>query len=917
MQKGCFLLLVIWLATLVGAPAQVVESFDYTDGTLLAGAGAAGDGWAGPWLKTPNSPDIQVVSGGIASTGVPWATGSNRLTVSHVAGNANKRYFRKLSGSWPDAPGAVYYLSFFIDNSWPAGTGDNRVSYVMLVDSATLGDGGPGGQLAQFGRIFNSPFLGVGRGGTVLASTAPADTGHWCVVALYMSGDAANEDIFFFVDPDPYSPLDTATADIKWSGIALNAGFDALGIKVEGTNPLDSWIDEIRLDTTYAGVVPTTWTAIVGPAREPFNTYAIGQELSGLGGNSGGWGDSWLAESGSSLMTVADSGLVNEALLKATSGDKARFDFTAPGSPNLRIARPLNAPFTDDVSTYYLSFHTQSVVTDVNNTVTFLMLVDTATYAGTGPGGQLVQIGKPLNTPFLGVGVGAPSNFSLTTASADEAHLVVLKIKTSGNADPDTIDMFVDPDLTAEPSTPDATRIFGTNLNNGFNAIGVKVEGISPGIVSFYEDIYVGLDYASVIPGDYSDVQSGVTAFAFDQFDFGPGTELAGSGTAEDGWAGPWEALTDPDSSRILAPGLLNETLLVRTDGPSALLVAPGTNNRIRRLLTAPIDTSAGGFWFSTHMAIGGSIAGNVGTLNFIDTTLSGPQFQQIVVGKRFGVAEIFAGGFGSGGDQVTGESFDLATGRWIVGHLVRNNGTWELDLWVDPDPGLEPQEADAQIQNKVYTTGNIHGVMLKAEGTAGVQFLVDDLYLGATFVDVVPTDLVPIPPAPDGAVETFNDYAGGDSLIGQQGGSGWAAPWTLVAGANQVVRDTSLTSFFILQQTSGQSVYFENLARVVRPLAGTYGDIGRSFWLSWMFDTDNGGPNVAHLVLADTATYGPSGPGGQLVQVGKLFGASELGMVAAAGGSVTGVSTDTTHWLVMEIVTDGSSANDSLFLWV
>lgn len=917
MQKKLTILLCLSFLAFMSLSAQVVESFNYPSGTTLAGSGSAGNGWAGPWKKTTNSPDVTIDTGGVASVGIPYASSGNRLSISHAGGAANKRYFRGLTGTYPDTANGVYYLSFFIDNDWPPMTNDVRVSYIMFVDSMTLGDGGPGGQLAQFGRIFNNSNLGFGNGGNIRAADgAHSDQGHWVVVAVYMSGDASNEDFFFFVDPDPYAPLDTAVANIKFSGLNLNNGFNSLGFKVEGTGPLDTEIDEIRLGTSYADVIPGDLVKIVGPARESFNSYATGPGIQGLGGLTGGWGGPWNVETGDPNIHIVDSTITNFSILKATTGNSILCDYDTAGSPLIRLERPLNDTFADDGSTYYISYSTQAQV-GANNTLSFLMLVDTARFAPTGGAGQLVQIGKPVNTPFLGAGIGATSNFSLTAADASDPHFVVIKVKTSGDSQPDTVELFIDPDLTAEPSTPDAVKIIGTNLNNGFNGIGIKVDGLGPGIIAQFDDIYVGLDYASVIPQDLTDVMNPVAALAFDNFAYAPGNALDGQGQARDGWSGPWEGYTAPDSSEIATGGILNNNLLVLTSTNKARLTSVGGSNRFRRFFDTPIDTA--NFWFSTHLAIDGSFGGNVGNFILMDSTLAGNANQKVWIGKQFGSRNIVAGGFGTG-DVQSGEQFEAGIGNWIVGRMYYDttNAQWSLYMWVDPNPAMAPDSANAQIKNKRYAGGQFHGAIVKADGTAGVHFDVDDIYFGRQFSEVVPVDLTAVPPVPNGAVETFNSYTAADSLIGLNGGSGWGGPWSLVGGSNQVIDGAGLSNFFLLKETSGNSLKFDGTtARIVRKLSDSYGDFGRSFWLGWFFETKNSGNNVAHLVLADTATYAPGGPGGQLAQIGKLFGGDAFGLVASPGGTAPGISTDTAHFIVAEIVTNGSPANDDIYLWI
>ncbi len=921
MQKLLYLIS-IFIIAISGTNAQSVESFDYPTGESLEGL-AGGDNWGGTWTLLKGNEQTTIDSGGISSDGVGFNSGGTHLTTTHNAGDGGARMFRLLDNPVTD-DGGTYYLSWFMENTYDDPGANGSVHQVIIVASAAYGAGGPGGQLIRIGKLFNTTELGIDGTNTAGGRATGSDTrnGAWYVAVIEMSGDAEPENLYVFIDPNPGQPLDLSTADVTTT-CTLNDGFDAIGAKLEGPASVTGTLDEIRFGTSYEEVISTNLVPVAGSAAEDFNDYDVDSLLAGSGGFENGWSGPWRAKSGAPFVTLSEGGLENFELLKGTTGNRIDADFSEGGTPNLRFERPLAGSYPDDGSTYYVSFSTQSLITDLNNTVAFFMLVDTAAFAAGGPGGQLVQIGKPLNTDQIGVGFGAtPNQFAMSSASSADAHFIVARIKMSGDMEADTVDLFIDPDLESEPGEPD-TSYLSTRLNNGFNGLGFKVEGLAAGIVAHYDDYYAGTSYADVIPDDLFDIDSPVDAFAFDKFSYPAGEELTGQGEAEDGWAGPWEALTDPDSSAILAGGTLNNNLLAITSGQSAQLTSLNTNNRIQRLFDQPIDTLDGEFWFSMHMAIDGQVGNNVANLTFVDTSFGGPAFQQIFIGKQFNNANLFAAGFGQvGGATQTGFQFELGSARWLVGHFVRNeaNSTWEMDLWVDHVPGIEPDPGSAQIQKKAYSTGIIHGVMLKAEGIAGAEtvFLeADDLLLGSAYADVVPDDLTEVPPMPAGATEKFNDYTAGAGLDGQTGGSGFDAPWTLITGEDPVIEDEGLTSFFALKQTSGTRVTFNANARMERHLDGEYRDVGRTFWLSYMFDTDNGGGNVAHIVLADTATYGPGGPGGQLAQIGKTFGGDAFGLVGAPGGTAAGVSTDTAHWIVVEIATNGALANDEIYIWV
>lgn len=895
---------------LTAVGAQTTDDLNYPVGEELENQ-MGGNAWSGPWKQY--RPDNEVGSngsfmeGGITTVNGLTSSG-NHFGVVHNPGDSNKRFARGLTTPITD-DGNTYYLSFFMESSWGANSGS--VSYVMLVDTASLAAGGPGGQLVQIGRRFSNPFLSIAKGGTVDDSEVRADAPHFVVVQIDMSGDDSNETIWMYVDPDTSSPLDTMMADKKSTKYALNDGFNGLGIKVEGGGQLTTAIDEIRFGANLADVVAADLTVVPVGAQENFN-YSIDSTIASSSGSDNGWGGPWQIVKGADPVIV-EGGFENLSNLTTTSGNRTSIDFSA--APNTRIFRPLNTDFQDDGSVYYVSFSTQNIMTNVNGTVSYLMLVDKDSYAASGPNGQLAQIGKYLNTNKLGVGVG--SNFDFTAANSDEANMVVAKIITSGDDGPDRIELFVNPTGTEEPDSPDAAWEYGTALNNGFDAIGIKVEGNVPGIVAEFDDIYVGFDFSSVIPTDLGAVQNPIAAFVYDQFNYVPGDTLKGSGGATNGWAGPW-ADNDGNNNAVIGNPIVNDNLLVRTSGNAAELTGIQGSNAYQRLFEVPIDTVDGSFWFATHMQAGGSISNNIGNVALIDTSAGG-QALQVILGKQFNTRNIFATGNGTGGAATTGAQFSGVAGNWIVAHMdwIADSSRWELDVWVDPDPSSTPLEADANIQNKRYAARNYHGALIRTDGAPGLEWKVDDLYFGRQFQDIVPLDLALVAPAPAGANENF-DYDPTTALIGAEGGTGFAGSYELLTGTGPTIKEGGISNFFLLKETSSNKLGVnsgEN-ARIVRALEGSYGDSGREYWLGWFFDANGSGGNVAHLVLADTATYEATGPGGQLAQIGQLFGGG-IGIVAAPGGTAAGVASDTAHFMVVNIVTNGTIENDDIYLWV
>ncbi|WP_020570141.1 T9SS type A sorting domain-containing protein [Neolewinella persica] len=400
-----------------------------------------------------------------------------------------------------------------------------------------------------------------------------------------------------------------------------------------------------------------------------------------------------------------------------------------------------------------------------------------------------------------------------------------------------------------------------------------------------------------------------------DGFDYPTSASLAGNGVSGNGWASGWEAVTDMDTSRIVDGGILNEALLARTTNNRAVVTSTTEQNRYQRLLATPFTDASGEFWFSVQMAIDGDPTGNVGTISFIDTT---DNTEAVTFGKRFGNRNLFATGAGSGPTN-TGLLFQETAARWVVGHMVFDAGAgdWKLDMWVDPATGATPLEADAQIMNKAYPDRPYHAVRIKAEGAAGIDLSVDDIYLGASFAEVVPADLVTVGATPDGAVEKFN-YEIADSLKDvTSAGTGFDGDWTVVGGLSPIIAAGGIESTTLLRRTSGNRMAVTNNTRTVRRLAGDYGDVGRTFWVSYWFQTENAGANVSHFVLADADALGASGGGGRLAQIGSGFNNANIAIVQGGPASGTGVSSAEGHWVVLEIATNGTAANDDIYVYL
>ena len=915
MKRTLTFLLFLCCAAATGL-GQAAENFNYPAGDSLS-MKSGGAGFSDSWRLLKGNNQTSIGAGGIVVNALGAKTSGNHLSIKHSAGQNGARFFRKLAAPVAD-DGNVYFMSWVMETEFSDPATNGSVCQAMLVNSAAYAAAGPNGQLVRMGKIFNSEKFGI-DGQRVGAVQLVADTdtrnADWVVVMIKMSGDADREFFYVFVDPVPNTALDSAQADYKFRA-ELNTGFDAIGGKLEGPATLNGRIDDLRFGASLQEVTPDDLQLVPVAAAEEF-AYAFGDTLNGQSGGTG-FGGPWQFRSGSSQANIAEKGTDIKQFERTTSSNSLFVDHTA-GSSNARFFRLLKNPVTDDGETYYLSWVMDADYDSpsTNGSVFQAMIVKSAGFAASGPGGQTVRMGKIFNSEKFGVD-GQRVGAAILADGTDtrDGYFAIAMLKMSGDAAREKMYVFINPDLNSTAlDTASATLKFTVDLNDGFDAVGAKIEG--PAAVNGrLDELRFSPNLPDVLPQNLTVTVPPNTILAMEKFAYNPVDSLNGLGKTGDGFAGSWIDLNGRNTAQIVNKGLVNEGLLVRTAPAVAAAQSTAEANRYVRYFLNPIDTNTTSIWFSVQMAANGAAAGNAASFLLIDSTKTGDNFQHVIIGKQFNTPNIIAAGNGQvGGASTTGRSFSGAAANWIVGNLNYTGGRWLLNMWVDPDPASQPAPENAQVKDKPYRSATFHGVGIRAEGGEGLQYLTDDIIIGKVYTDVVPLDLTPLSPRPGKVLEKF-DYPVNAALEGLDGGAGFAGPYQLLAGQSPSVTATGVSSAQLLKLTSGNKLEVKprQPVRMLRKLAGEYGDNGRDYWLGYFFNSLNGTRNVAHLVLADSSSYTATGAGGQLLQVGQVFGGS-IGTVP--GTAIPGRISGEGYFIAMHIVTNGSSAPDEVYLWV
>ena len=899
----------------VSAQTIAVETFNtYTPGDTLGGA-AGGSGWAGPWRGSLSSRSTLIQDGGLTNTTLAAGTSGNSVRIT--ATGSLERSVRLFSNAIDTLSTTEFWFSAHLATGGsPAGT----VGNLILLNTALEND-----QRVIVGKRFGSNnIFAVGAGSGATNTGVEFDGESANLVVGHMVLTDGGWDLDLYVDPD-VSSGELTEADAQLVNKRFPASnFDGIAVRIDGTGTETTFdLDDIYLGNRLTDVIAEDLVEVtVAPtfAVETFNDYTAGDTLGGLDGGSG-WGGPWRGALSSQSSTIQGDGLTNPVLGGGTSGNSLRIAATG----GLERSTRLFASVIDTLETtdFWFSSHL-AASGEAGGGVGNLILIDTTD----GEIDQQVIIGKPF--PDYRIFAGGPGQVGGNTftgltfdGEGGSASFVVGHMTRVEGAW--ELDLYVNPDVSAGGLAEEDAQIVNKRYTSGnFSGVAVRIDGATTELQWDVDDIYFGANYQEVVPEDLEVEQPPMTAaFAVETFNsYEAGDTLSGldGGT---GWAGPWMHNPSSDNSTIRASGLTNNTFVARTSGNSLRLSADGMLERSVRMFETRIDTTDNAdFWFSSHLAASGTPGGAVGNLILIDTTEEGEILQPVLVGKPFPDFRVFAGGTGQvGGNSFTGASFDGTGATFVVGHMVRDSGRWELDLYVNPDPTADTLAQDsAQIIGKRYTAGNFIGIAIRIDGTStDLNWDVDDIYFGSSYRDVVPTDLENATEAPPGASEPFS-YEVGSELIGQDGGSGWAGPWALLsASGGGTIEAAGITSLPLLQQTAGPKVRLDEYLRAVRPLEGTYGDSGREFWLGYFFDVDDAGANVAHLVLADTATYAATGGGGQLVQIGKPFPNTNLAVIPAGAGPLTAAGSDVNEgaFVVAHIITDGTAAADRIEVWI
>ncbi|MEM7548571.1 MAG: T9SS type A sorting domain-containing protein [Bacteroidota bacterium] len=921
-KKLLFFIFFICLST-AQITAQVIASdnFDSYTPSNNIGGGTGGTGWAAPW-EIITGDDKAVIADSIKNFRTGIATGTV-LDVDFLEAGNNVRMDRRLATPITD-DGNTYWLAF--DANYEGTVGGNA-SVVSFANTAATAPGGPDGQLIIFGRVAqgDGQSFGVGfNSGNNRASTPKASGAHWIVAKLEFSGDAAEDTVYLFINPDPSIEPTNDMADAKFGSTALNDGFDGIFIKNEGTVGVRTTYDNLILGNNFSDVFPTGTNTVplYRPVIEKFD-YTAGTGLNGQGVMGDGWSGGWDLIGGSDVI-IQEGGIQNPNILVSTSSNKVLFDQTVGAT---RIQRELSETYEDNGLTYWFSFFAD--FTDAaNGHVMNVMLINSESeqMEASGPNGQFLQIGKSPTDLRLGVGTVRPG-FQFVDSLIDLAnqpHWFVARIEMSGDDEADTVRLFLNPTPGVEPQVGEEDIIFAApSLNDGWQAVGIKIEGNPPTLSSNIDEVYLGLSFDEVTPGDLISVN--FPDPAFDNFDYAESTPLSPSdsiGTAENGWSGPWK-------SRIGSTIIEEDSIINPFNNSATTLNSLAMDNngelRLFRELSSFYEDNGLTYWFGFWMDIDFNGTGEVMQVILGDTDAlgtGGPGGQFLRTGRNFDSGNIVS--FSGDGTHDTGVSADTA--RWVV-MKIQTNGNSAADsvkIFVDPSPDEEPEDATVSVAFATNALNNgWNGVIVKTSGVidgsggeTSVEGIVDNIYIGTSFDDIVPNDLVDVTPffTAGPAYEPFN-Y---DSSIDLAGNGirrdGFGGPWRRSSGDTVIIDAGSIETEFTIFEGNKALINYDTLAVAYdRPLSGRFEDDSSTVWVSFLIDFRE----VTRISTEGFLTLMNGEE--EVISFGRTSGFNRIGLTwdPEIFQFITDVSSDGEHWIVVRIDMSGDDEAEEIYMWV
>ncbi len=272
-------------------PTEIVEPFAYTNGALLAGQNG-GNGFSGPWAVSNGTLTVNEES--LAS----WAySGYPSNSANKVVGDASTEFkvFRTLSS---EVTNGSLYVSYIMHYSTP---GTSKYAGLSFMNGAT--EGGFFGKVSSADKRLGVSHLATdatGNPGYNLEATLGED---YLIIGKYdfTAGTLSVKAYSYLGQQHLLNATEIANWDATMTGVTIDK---ITGIRLAASGTGSTYFDEVRLSTTWAGLINLEVATPVSASAT-----ASGQELVRLSWTKSGLMDVMIvASTNGAVLSAPESG---------------------------------------------------------------------------------------------------------------------------------------------------------------------------------------------------------------------------------------------------------------------------------------------------------------------------------------------------------------------------------------------------------------------------------------------------------------------------------------------------------------------------------------------------------------------------------------------------------------------------------
>lgn len=595
---------------------------------------------------------------------------------------------------------------------------------------------------------------------------------------------------------------DGAVVDSVLTTNTLDVGLSASTLYRYNVTAVDEAGNESATSAVASATTLEPLPLLVGESFE----YAAGTNLNGLNGGTG-WGGAWVVGYNSSFPATVEAGAFSYPGVGA-SGNLMKFWTAGNGNIYENLDRGFESLLADGGQTVWFAMVVG--LCNSKNAATWSFVGLTTDAAGTNAATLFTTTANGTPTPFT---FGSTTLFTGDTNYTP--HLVLVKMAMSGDANPETLTAYVDPNLSADPGT--WTGVARTNLYAnggliGFNYRGGRASTATPSLNVFMDEIRLGATWEAAV---------GQAAGATDTNAPSVPANVMAAAQSSSSVLVTWSAATD----NVAVVGYT-----VYRNGTNVTTVS-GTNYT---------DTGRAASTLYTYTVTAKDAAGNESAASepAVATTLApvtdttAPSIPTNVTATAISSSAI-ALSWKASTDNVAVAGYEVYRGASKVGTPVATNFT---------DTGLSASTLYSYTVKAFDATGNVSAASAVASATTLAAAS------GSLLVE-----------------ESFN-YAA-TNLVGLNGGTGWSGGWSVEshydteAGAYAVL-DGSLTNYPGMAVAGGRGSFLAGGGGTYYPsaqrnFASAITDDGGAYWLAFQLQAP-GYHKDATFTLLGAATNSP-----------------------------------------------------------